>query len=870
MPLITVDGTPLQVDTRKATALLAYLAVTGETQLRERLAELLWPDAGLDRSRAALRRTLSTLRGAVGDERLECDRLAVTLKLDDAFLDLAESRRIAADPSADADALAAAAALHRDDLLAGFFLRDSVAFEDWLHDATEGLRRERAALLDRLASHLANAGRLDEAVAAARARLALDELHEPTHRHLMELYAAAGRRAQALSQYRECVRVLDRELGVAPLNETTELYNRLSGATGIVTEPLTPPPAPVPVLALVGREHELRELAGARHGLVLIEGESGVGKTRLALEALAQRAGKVLTSRAHSGERSLAYAVVTQLLRSALAAGEFDLSEGARVELARLLPELGPPPVQGLAEPGAELRLLETIAQGLIAGHDVVFVDDLQWCDPASLVALGYLARRLDEGAQLLLLTARRSDEPDPEHHYAALASLGRRVTLGRLQRGDVLDLVLRAGRDDEGAMRIYEESEGLPLLVAELLAGDGEAAGGARALLAARVERVGDPAGQVLGAAALIGRTFDTDTLRAASGRSDDEVAGALEELVAHGLVVERDDAYDFAHEWLRVLAQERVGLARRRLLHRRLAELHRARHDDPAIVAHHLQLAGDDLAAALSHVAAAERAGALLAPIEAIAHLEAALALRHPDPASLHEMIGDLQMRRGAYPQAVAAYGAAAAYASAEGAGGVEHKLGAVHERRGEWELAEAHYRQALELGAERASLQADRARIALRLGERERATELGREALRIAESGGAAAAAAAAQANNVLGLLGLGREFLERSLELAGELGDPQIRIAALNNLAHDDVARAQLDDAERRLREAIALCAEHGDVHHEAALRNNLADVLHKADKRDAAMEELKLAVAGFATVGSDGDEFYPGAWSLVEW
>ena len=261
-------------------------------------------------------------------------------------------------------------------------------------------------------------------------------------------------------------------------------------------------------------------------------------------------------------------------------------------------------------------------------------------------------------------------------------------------------------------------------------------------------------------------------------------------------------------------------------------------------------------------------QRAGALLAPIEAIAHLEAALALGHPDPASLHEMIGDLQTRRGAYTQAVAAYGAAAAYVSAEGAGAVEHKLGAVHERRGEWELAEAHYRQALEVGAEPASLQADRARIALRLGERERATELGREALRIAESSGAAGAAA--QANNVLGLLGLGREFLERSLELAGELGDPQIRIAALNNLARDDVARAQLGAAEQRLREAIALCAEHGDVHHEAALRNNLADVLHKGGKRDAAMEELKLAVAGFATVGSDDDEFYPGAWSLVEW
>ena len=133
------------------------------------IAELLWPDADAERSRSALRRTLSTLRTALGDGRLRTDRLNVGLDLDDAFFDLAEFRRLAADPDAGVEELAAAAALHRGDLLAGFALRDSVDFDDWQREAQEVVRRERAALLDRLADALADAGPLDEAIAARAA-----------------------------------------------------------------------------------------------------------------------------------------------------------------------------------------------------------------------------------------------------------------------------------------------------------------------------------------------------------------------------------------------------------------------------------------------------------------------------------------------------------------------------------------------------------------------------------------------------------------------------------------------------------------------------------------------------------------------------
>ena len=284
-------------------------------------------------------------------------------------------------------------------------------------------------------------------------------------------------------QYRECVRELDRELGVTPLSETTDLYNAINGGAtpaAIASEPAT---GSAPELTLVGRSNELARLldvhaGAAEHGaLVVIEGESGVGKTRLAQEAIAAigaRGGRILAAHPHAGEQGLAYGVVATLLRDAIGADLTSVGEAARADAARLLPELGTPPPGSLDEPGARLRFLEAISRLILAPFDetagVLWIDDLQWCDPASLDALAYLARRL-EGRPLLLLGARRTDEPDPERVYARFAEIGERLTLGRLTRPDVISLALQSGLDEPAADRVFRESEGLPLFVAELLA---------------------------------------------------------------------------------------------------------------------------------------------------------------------------------------------------------------------------------------------------------------------------------------------------------------------------------------------------------------------------------------------------------------
>ena len=170
-PRIEVDGSAIEVDTRKATALLVYLAVTGEGHRRDALAALLWPDADQARARAALRRTLSTLNKAMTSEGLRIGREAVGLDPDsETWVDVLKFRALRSQSAAHSHAtddvcsicivaLTEAAEFYRGDFLAGFSLRDSPSFDDWQFRQTESLRRDLADVLQSLIHHHGAAGR---------------------------------------------------------------------------------------------------------------------------------------------------------------------------------------------------------------------------------------------------------------------------------------------------------------------------------------------------------------------------------------------------------------------------------------------------------------------------------------------------------------------------------------------------------------------------------------------------------------------------------------------------------------------------------------------------------------------------------------
>ncbi|MDX1523058.1 MAG: protein kinase, partial [Anaerolineae bacterium] len=237
------DGKPLEIDTRKTIALIAYLAVTGEVHSREALVTLLWPESEPRQARAILRRNLSVLNKTLGGEGLAVARDTIGLdpeadiRVDvDHFQRLAQTGSNHDHPTSEVcpeclSDLAAAANVYRDDFLAGFTLRDSPNFDDWQSFETERLKRELAGALARLAHGHQARGELDPALTYAQRWLAVDPLHEPAHRQLMQLYADSGDRSAALRQYQSCVRLLKEELDAPPEDETVALYERIRAET---------------------------------------------------------------------------------------------------------------------------------------------------------------------------------------------------------------------------------------------------------------------------------------------------------------------------------------------------------------------------------------------------------------------------------------------------------------------------------------------------------------------------------------------------------------------------------------------------------------------------------------------------------------
>ena len=216
------DGEAVDIPSRKALALLTYLAVESGPRPREVLANLLWGGTGDDRARHNLRQALSKIRHC-------CDSLIVAIG-DDLALDsncIADVKRFEElAGSEDPDELRECLDLYRGELLEGLNPREP-EYAEWLMMARTRLRDTACRVADRLGHALVESGRIDDAIDAFRDLLTVDPAHEPAHRALMSLYAKAGRRSEALRQFKACGEALHRELGVEPGARTREVYEGL-------------------------------------------------------------------------------------------------------------------------------------------------------------------------------------------------------------------------------------------------------------------------------------------------------------------------------------------------------------------------------------------------------------------------------------------------------------------------------------------------------------------------------------------------------------------------------------------------------------------------------------------------------------------
>ena len=248
------------------------------------------------------------------------------------------------------------------------------------------------------------------AIEHARRRLALDQLNETAHRRLIAFYGESGERALALAQYRDCVRILHRELGVAPTEETTAVYRAVrEGGTAAVEPPPRAADTATRLHPLVGRERSSRAPRGVFAGRLgrplrrarRRDGDRQDTPRRRARRARPRRRRRCRPVRCIEDESELAYGCAIELIRSALREGSAAAVDPVpAAEAARLVPELGTPPTPTLDGPGAQARFLDGVARVLVeatAGErpGLLVVDDVHWADASSLEVLAFLVRRL-------------------------------------------------------------------------------------------------------------------------------------------------------------------------------------------------------------------------------------------------------------------------------------------------------------------------------------------------------------------------------------------------------------------------------------------------------------------------------------------
>jgi DNA-binding SARP family transcriptional activator len=677
---IILDGRRLRAfNSLRLQRFLALIALRRDLQHRSRLAFELWPDSDERQARTNLRKLLHEFRHCLPDtgEFVEIDNKTV--------------RWIPAGPSqvdvlSFRDALAAgnlelAARLYAGDLL-------PACYDDWVLDERAKLRAEACEALLQLTEEAAGRDDHKATINHVQRLIDLEPTDEEAVRYQMGAHFALGDRVAALRCYHRYAEVLQRELAMAPGNGIEAIYRQLRAGTLAAEAGGDKDLAQVSESPFVGREIELNLLDEAwsralKHGahLVLVSGEPGVGKTRLALEVgrRVRTEGHVVAgARAYEAAGRLPWGPVVDLLRSDDLRSQIDTLETVwRSELARLLPELKDDSLPswstersgqsgGLAQ---RYRLFDAVSRALLAGDRprLLIVDDLQWCDAETVELIGFVVSSGQTASVLIVGTVRSEELPEDHPLVGLVESLGRdhavtTVVLDRLDEATTATLAARLRGDEtidpKLAARLWSETEGNPLFVIEALrAGISADASQAvltptiRAVLRARLGQLPDNARRIAEVAAVIGRPFSIGLMASATGIGEHELADHIDELWRRRIIRDQGLKYDFSHDKLRAVGLEMISPARRRQLHRAVAEAIAAdRHNDidaaPQLAAHYDQ-AGMVEPAIDSYRRAGARAVAVSALDEAVTMFQRALSLMAELPVSADRDALELEIR-------------------------------------------------------------------------------------------------------------------------------------------------------------------------------------------------------------------------------
>ena len=617
-------------------SLFAYLVTNRDRRhTRDLVAGTFWPDLPEQGARRRLSQAWWQIQTSLQDVKtgqpfIEATLFDVAFVADDYWLDIAEFDRnittaarqsVARDP-AESGSLEQAVDLYRGEFLAGFY-------DDWTHFERERLRSQYLVSLERLIALHKSRADYETAQYFAR-RLSLhDPLRESAHREVMRLSFLLGHSNEALRHYERCAEILAEELGRRPSPETEELrihiaQMREKGETPFaptINSPLLNAAQRIP---LVGRTEErgsiLRRMEDTLHGrggVILVEGESGIGKSRLVEELIDDAQWRGLSPLlATCSEAELLHPL--QGLRRALQSGltrlRFDqlqavLHRNTLAELAELVPQIrGWLNDSGIPARGGDANSLEqhlhTIRSALFALADlnpiVLFIDDAQWLDEESAAVLAELAPDIADHGLLIQLSYRDSEVRDRPVLWQRLLDIDARTNTHRI-RVIALDLV-ESGRlveeslgetkaDPDLVEGLYLETGGNPLFILEslrawhenTLEGLGherlerkltlQPTSGVTSVISRRLQSLSTQARAVLEATAVLGGQARSRLVAAMTGLPIATTVQSVTDLVRRGLLRENVEGYEVPHDQLRRVVLGGMDSEMLRAIHERAA---------------------------------------------------------------------------------------------------------------------------------------------------------------------------------------------------------------------------------------------------------------------------------------------------------
>jgi DNA-binding SARP family transcriptional activator/CRISPR/Cas system-associated endonuclease Cas3-HD len=652
------NGMALEPLERRAALLFAYLALEGPTP-RAKLAGLIWSDSTEDAARANLRQRLKRLKNALGAELIVAEE---TLRLrQDLEVDVIELESLTFTGEY------AKAMQFEGELLANLEPDDSPELTEWLNATRERLRAAQREALVNESERLEDTN-ISQALELALRLLENDVLSEDAYQRVMRLQYLRGDRSSALKTFDRLKTTFERELGMTPLPQTLELLQVIE--RGEVTPQHAPKVTHVTLQrppVLIGREHEWAQLeaAWANDKMIVISGEAGAGKTRLAMDFL-QTKGHVTLFEGRPGDSLVSYSTNARIHRYLIA--QYNtlpvMPEWIRLELSRILPELGTPPspIQNEAD---KLRFYQAKTEACMlairAGGDIMLLDDLQFVDNGTFESgIRMWSENVQNGVIKGIIACREAElNPFVKETLQQAFDAGQAVhiKLSPLEAHEVQTLLESLGVEglERFGKNMHQATGGNPMFVLETartLVTNGvleqsdtnfPLPASVSVAIRARLSTLSAPAMRLARVASIAETDFNLDLAATVLDSHVLDLTESISELESAQVM----QGLGFTHDLIAQTTLEGLPSSVRNLLHERIAVYLEKTEGNAARVAHHWIGAGLDAKAVPHLMLAGEQA--------ALRYEQRDSASKYGQAAAILEALGDTDKAFEAYQKQV-----------------------------------------------------------------------------------------------------------------------------------------------------------------------------------------------------------------------